>query len=474
MYKSFLSWRLLLQRRINLIGIFGILIGVGALILILSIMSGFLEQSRKTLRGALSDVIVSPVDLGRPDGRRIPTDPSGILEVVRADPRVEAAAPHLVWYGYLIEDELSAERLKSSRFGMDSIVQLVGIDLEDEFTATDLRDSLTRPPADPELAQFIQQNPDADSRVDDPDDPFVVDESLLPAGDALGIDKRGVVIGAQLARHLRLYKGDTITLATGFPDQDSSGLSFHNYEFVITGTFRSQDNELDLERVYLDRWDLMDLLGDQLEFSEVLVKLHDYDASVDTIVDDLYADLDEAGLISGVRLERSGRPGEVQTWEQYRGALLGAIENERVLMAIMLSLVLLVAGFTVFAILSMMVTEKTRDIGILTALGATPRGVMQLFLNIALWNALIGATLGAVLGVWGAIKIDPIERWLSSTLGVEIFDRNVYLFDHIPSRVQPLWVGTIVLGAFVCTLLFAALPAWRAARIDPLSALRYE
>jgi lipoprotein-releasing system permease protein len=153
---------------------------------------------------------------------------------------------------------------------------------------------------------------------------------------------------------------------------------------------------------------------------------------------------------------------------------LGAIENERVLMAIMLSLVLVVAGFTIFAILSMMVTEKRRDIGVLAALGATPRGIQQLFLMIAFWDALLGGLLGGVLGTWGALEIDAIERWLSRTFGVQIFDRSVYLFDHIPSVVQPLWVATIVMGAFLCALVFAAIPAWRAARLDPLDALRYE
>jgi lipoprotein-releasing system permease protein len=143
-------------------------------------------------------------------------------------------------------------------------------------------------------------------------------------------------------------------------------------------------------------------------------------------------------------------------------------------MAIMLSLVLLVAGFTVFAILSMMVSEKRRDIGILTALGATPRGVMTSFLMIAFWDALIGALLGAVFGTWGALKIDSIEQSLSSLLGVQIFDRDVYLFDTIPSVVEVLPVTLIVLGAFVCALLFAAIPAWNAAKLDPLEALRHE
>jgi lipoprotein-releasing system permease protein len=136
--------------------------------------------------------------------------------------------------------------------------------------------------------------------------------------------------------------------------------------------------------------------------------------------------------------------------------------------------VLLVAGFTIFAILSMMVTEKRRDIGILTALGATPHGVLVLFLMIGFWDVALGALTGAIAGVWAALEIDAIERWLSSLLGVQIFNRNVYIFDTIPSIVQPLAVATIVLGALVCTLLFAAIPAWKAATMDPVEALRFE
>ena len=160
---------------------------------------------------------------------------------------------------------------------------------------------------------------------------------------------------------------------------------------------------------------------------------------------------------------RKYRDTEVRTWEEFRGNLLGAIKNERVLMMLMLTLVLLVAAFTVFAILSMMVTEKRRDIGILSALGATPRGILELFLMIAFWDALIGSLAGMVLGTWAAFEVDAIEQWLSSTLGVQIFDRNVYLFDHIPSHPQPVWIATFVVMAFLLSLLFAALPAFRAA-----------
>ena len=94
MYKSFLSWRYIVARRTNWIGVVGITVGVGALILILSIMAGFLAESRKTLRGSLSDLIIEPFMVARRGAPALPTSPTPLLEHVRADPRVAAASTH--------------------------------------------------------------------------------------------------------------------------------------------------------------------------------------------------------------------------------------------------------------------------------------------------------------------------------------------------------------------------------------------
>ena len=143
-------------------------------------------------------------------------------------------------------------------------------------------------------------------------------------------------------------------------------------------------------------------------------------------------------------------------------------------MGIMLGLIVMVAAFTVFAILMMMVTEKRRDIGILTALGATRRSILYIFLMIGMWNAVLGCAFGATLGTLGALRIDAIEQWLSRTLGIEIFDRDVYLFDHIPSVVSPMAVVLIVIGGLVATAVFSLVPAWTASRLHPIDALRDE
>ncbi|MEO6708747.1 MAG: FtsX-like permease family protein, partial [Planctomycetota bacterium] len=272
----------------------------------------------------------------------------------------------------------------------------------------------------------------------------------------------------KLFSNLNLHRGDRIKFATFVEDAKRSGQWIsQSRDYVVVGTFRSKENEMDMSRVYFDRAEMVDFLSSPRYFSEVLVKLKDYKRDGVKLRAEWAQKLSSKGLIFGYN-------SEVKTWEQFRHTLLGAIENERVLMGIMLSLVLLVAGFTVFAILSMMVTEKRRDIGILTALGATPRGVMTSFLLIAFWDALIGALLGAIVGTWGALEIDAIEKWLSSTFGVAIFNRDVYLFDTIPSVVEVVPVALIVLGAFVCAILFAAIPAWNAAKLDPLEALRHE
>jgi lipoprotein-releasing system permease protein len=457
MYRFFLSWRYMRARRTNVIGIIGICVGVGALILILSIMSGFLDETRKTVRGSLSDLIIQPTELQSIGGSKAVNDPALILKAVRADSRVEAACAELTWFAIISltgrEAVISNARMADSQAGKLSGVRLVGIDVKDEFATTELKTALLR---DSLLGS---------QRVANIDRPFDPPPEYKPEG--LPLDS--VLVGEQLASWWHLRRGSEIMLMTGVANASRDSLTPNNRRYVVAGTFRSQENDMDLEEVIMDRRELEDLLGKTRKFSQVLVKLKDYAKDGKAVRRDLERELAAAGLISNFSYGS-----EVRTWEEFRQTLLGAIQNEKTLMAIMLSLVLVVAGFTIFAILSMMITEKRRDIGILSALGATPNGVLVLFLLIGFWDALIGAFAGAAIGTYLAIEIDPIERWLSSTFGVQIFNRKVYLFDHIPAVVEPVPVALIVLGAFVCVLVFAALPAWKAGRLHPLDALRYE
>jgi lipoprotein-releasing system permease protein len=462
-YRLFLSLRYLRSRRTNWIGMAGIFVAVAALILILSIMSGFLAESRGHLRGNLADLVIQPhVDYPRQDGRPLKRDVEGMLEIVRADEHVAAAAAQRVWYGMLAPEH--RERGLSDPFaGRLALVSLVGIDVEDEYQVSDLRAAMLREPSKNLVNSAVAE------RVDDVDQPFAPPKRYVPDGRPWD----SIVLGEQLANSWGLYKGDeveitTVTLdpVTGETEQPKPST------FVVAGTFRSAHNEFDLERVYIDRRVLGDWLGGRDNFSAVTVKLKDYEADKHAARATLAEALARAGYLHAADHPRVRS--EIATWEDFQRIMLAAIENEKTLLGIMLSLVLLVAGFTVFAILSMMVTEKRRDIGILCALGATPGGVLMLFLSIAFWEAVIGATLGTAAGIWAAHEINSIERGLSSLFGVQIFNHEVYLFDYIPTLIEAASVGLIVGGAFFATLVAAAIPAWRAARLDPVDALRHE
>lgn len=494
MYKSFLSWRYLVTRPTNFIGIVGIFVAVGALIMILSIMTGFLEQTKAMVRGGLSDLVITPP--ARSVGARgtIEADytPNAILSEVRADPRIVAASPRLAWFGLIAprdRDGLRSQTLmRDPEWAGQAAVQLVGVDIEtplkfafpvlqsawnqlgisvpnvtiqDEFDTTELFEALRREPH-PDRLGFA-------TRVSNPWMPFAPPPGYRPDG----IERESIILGEQLMNSLQLQRGWEMTLVSFVTDSNGE-VHECKRDYVIAGSFRTKDNEMDGRRIYMTRNALADLLNDGRNYTEVVAKLEDYDQDSQSVQNELREHLGQAGL-----LPRDMRTGvvpfhHVRTWEDFRETLLGAIKNERVLMAIMLSLILVVAGFTIFSILTMMVTEKRRDIGILAALGASPSGILWTFLLIGFWNALIGSIAGAIAGILGATYIDAIERWLSRLFRTQIFDRNVYYFDEIPSHVEWLPVTLIVLGAFACTLLFSAIPAWRAGRLNPLDALRYE
>ncbi len=473
MFRYLLSWRYLVRRRTNLIAIVGLFLAVGALIMILSIMTGFLEESRRIVRGSLSDVVITPIFLRHMSGAAVRDSPDELLAALHQDDRVRAAALRLSYFGILNRPGFVGRSGKGdssggilARTGSATLagVQLVGVDVRtgekraaepgsvlDEYDVTELHAAIAGVPRN-------------GVRVEDPLFPFRMPPDLPADGPP------GAIVGEQLFSALELERGDVIEVLTALPHQsDGGGVEERTGRFTVVGTFRFGQNEADLSRIYLARSDLYDLLGGARSYTEVSVLLHDYERDAEMFCAEMSATLEERGLILG-----SERMPEVRTWETYRAPLLGSIENQRSIMAILLSLVLIVAGFTVFAILSMMVNEKRRDIGILSALGATPRAVVSMFLWIAAWDVFLGATAGAVVGTWGAIEIDSIEAWLSSVLGFPILDRSLYLFDTIPSRVEPSAVALILVVTLAATLLAALIPAWRASRLDPLQAVRQD
>lgn len=253
-----------------------------------------------------------------------------------------------------------------------------------------------------------------------------------------------------------LYPGDRVILTT----VSGQRLAPVYDSFVVVDYFKSEMSEYDGNYVFvaLDYLQHLRTMPDRV--TSIQVKLQDY-RDAPAVVEAL-KELFPAGDL------------RIKTWEDKQGALLQAIRIERGILNVLLFLIIAVAGFGILAIFSMIVAEKTRDIGILKALGASNGGVMKIFLSYGLLLGLVGAVLGSALGLTLTIYINEVEKGLSRLTGQEIFDRTVYYFNEIPTDIQ-LWSVVLVnLGAVAIAVVFSVLPALKAALLQPVRALRYE
>ena len=234
-----------------------------------------------------------------------------------------------------------------------------------------------------------------------------------------------------------------------------------SYRYVVTDYYHSEMSEYDSQYVFvpLKHLQLLRNMGDRA--TEIQIRLKDYDR-------------DPKWSRIACRNSSASRGLQVETWEDMQGPLLAAIAVERGILNVLLFMIVGVAGFGILAIFSMIVVEKTRDIGILKALGASNGGVLKIFLGYGLLLGVVGAGLGTALGVTITTYINPIEHGLALLTGQDIFARDIYYFDSIPTDMQPMTLLLINVGAVGIAVLFSILPALRAALLHPVRALRYE
>ena len=164
----------------------------------------------------------------------------------------------------------------------------------------------------------------------------------------------------------------------------------------------------------------------------------------------------------------------IATWKDKQGPLLSAVDMEMAVLNILLFLIIAVAGFGILAIFFMIVVEKTRDIGILKALGATSSGIAGIFLGYGLFLGLVGAGAGLVLGLSITQNINQIRQAVEWCTGSRVFDPSIYYFFQIPTIIDPVTISWIIVGSVAIAIGSSVLPAVRAARLHAVEALRHE
>ena len=269
----------------------------------------------------------------------------------------------------------------------------------------------------------------------------------------------GIVIGSELARYLGAIVGDKITLIAPQGLVTPAGILPRLKQFTVTGIFRIDFNEYDSGLALIHLADAQKLYGMGDNASGVRLKLYDLFQSREVARD----------LVTRLRGDLY-----VSDWTRSHANYFRAVQIEKTMMFIILLLIVLVAAFNSVSTLVMAVTDKQADIAILRTLGASPGGIMKIFIVQGAIIGLLGTFLGVASGIPTALNIDVIVPFLERLLSVRFLSSEVYYITELPSDIQSGDVIAITLVSLVLSFVATIYPSWRAARVNPAEALRYE
>lgn len=274
--------------------------------------------------------------------------------------------------------------------------------------------------------------------------------------DSLVAGDFNVVLGYGLARRLGLELGDKVTLVLPEATLSPAGVMPRFKRFTVSGIFRVRA-EVDSLLAYVHIEDAARLARAPGKVDGIHLRL-----------DDLF----KASQI-GWQLEQEVGPGFYSSdWTRTHGNLFQAIRMEKTMMTLLLSFIVAVAAFNIISSQVMLVTEKRANIAVLRTMGATPAMVMRIFMVQGMLIGVGGTLLGTLFGVLLATHISDLGRWLEETFQARLFD--AYFVNYLPSQLQWSDVGVIVSIAVVISFAATLYPSWRASKIDPAEALRYE
>ncbi|MBI5815406.1 MAG: lipoprotein-releasing ABC transporter permease subunit [Nitrospinae bacterium] len=422
-YEWFISLRYLKAKRkqtfislITWISILGVAVGVTALIVVLAVMTGMQEDLKKKILGANSHIIITHVATGGI------SESKRIVDIARQTPGVAAVSPFVMNQVMLT----SATRVSG--------VVIRGVDLSREIKSTDIGNYIKEGSLEP-LATGIARKG------------MEMDDLGLP----VEVTRHGIVIGSELARNLHVTLNDPITVVSPSGKITPGGAAPVSREFYVAGIFSAGMYEYDTSLALISLSQAQSLFGMGENVTGVEVK-----------VDDIY----KAPAIAEKIGETLGYPYVVRDWRQLNRNLFFALALEKAVIGIILALIVCVAAFNIVSTLIMVVMEKSRDIAILKAMGASKGSVMKVFF---LEGMIIGVA-GVLLGNIGGFTLCALlDRYQFIKL-----PKDVYNVDTLPVLIDYSDVGMISLAALFITALATIYPSWSASRLDPVEALRYE
>lgn len=423
-YEGFIAWKHLTRRKgsgfislITAISILGVGVGVMALIVVLAVMSGFDRELKEKIVGMNPHIYVE--NAGGID------NPDEVVGAIRAMniPGVRTVA-RVVQGQAMIRSQVNA-------IG----VVVKGVDSENR----ELED----------LKKYVHSGT------------FDFSKTVLPKMDPLP----AVVIGRELAQILRVSPGDVVYLISPFLEKATPGApgtvprKAESMPFVVRGVFSMGMNDFDTQLALIEVADAKRLYHLGSKVSGISIRL---------------SDVDLADKVKREIQSRLGMPFFARSWMDLNYNFFSALKIEKAVMSILLFLIVLVAAFNIVSTLIMVVMEKTRDIGILKALGATGWNIRKIFLLEGITVGFLGVILGGISGVLIAARINSIADFVEKTTGLSVFPSDIYYFSQIPTEIKTTDVAMIIGFALLASIFAGLYPAGKAAGLDPVEALRYE